>query len=190
MDRETGGFLRKAVFLDRDGTLNVEKEYLYAIGDFEFISGAPASVARLNRADFLVVVVSNQSGVGRGYYDNTAVEKLQRHVDEELARAGAWVDGWYFCPHLPPADGETGCPCRKPLPGMLLQAAAELNINLSESFMVGDKLVDVLAARAAGCIPLLVRTGYGLRHEPLLQDETKVVDDLPAAVEMILSLSC
>lgn len=178
---------RRAVFLDRDGTLNVEKEYLHSINDFEFVPGAQAAIARLKDAGFLVVVVTNQSGVGRGYYDMSAVEQLHGYVDEELARAGTSVDGWYVCPHFPAEEGEERCSCRKPQPGMLLQAAVDLNIDLAGSFMIGDKLVDVQAAKAAGCIPLLVRTGYGIRDELLVAGEAIVADHLPAAVEVILS---
>jgi D-glycero-D-manno-heptose 1,7-bisphosphate phosphatase len=180
---------RRAVFLDRDGTVNQEKEYLHRIEDFEFIPGAPEAMARLREAGFLLVVVTNQSGVARGYYSVATVDLLHRHIDAELARLGTSVDGWYLCPHHPGADGENGgsCSCRKPLPGMLLQAAADFSIDLGASFMVGDKLVDVEAALAAGCTPILVRTGYGADEEKGLPPGIAVADDLPAAAELIIT---
>lgn len=182
---------RRAVFLDRDGTVNVEKEYLHRFEDFDFIPGVPAAIARLRAAGFLVVVVTNQSGVARGYYDLSAVEQLHRQVDEELAKDGAAVDGWYLCPHHPSAvqgDGSS-CSCRKPLPGMLLSAAADLGIDLAGSFLVGDKGADVDAALAAGCTPILVRTGYGVDEEKRIPRGVGVVDDLPAAADLILLMT-
>jgi D-glycero-D-manno-heptose 1,7-bisphosphate phosphatase len=181
---------RRAVFLDRDGTVNVEKEYLHRIADFQFILGVPEAITRLRDAGFLVVVVTNQSGVARGYYGLAEVECLHRHVDAELARVGTAVDGWYVCPHHP-AAGEKDlrdCSCRKPLPGMLLQAADDLGIDLSGSFMVGDKGADVEASLAAGCIPILVRTGYGADEESQIPHGVAVADDLPAATELILTM--
>jgi D-glycero-D-manno-heptose 1,7-bisphosphate phosphatase len=177
------------VFLDRDGTINVEKAYLHRFEDFQFIPGVPAAIACLRAAGFLVVVMTNQSGVARGYYDLSAVETLHRQVDEELARVGTAVDGWYLCPHHPSVgEGENGipCSCRKPLPGMLLEAAADLGIDLTGSFMVGDKMADVDAALAAGCTPILVRTGYGVDEEKHIPQGVTVVDDLPAAADLIL----
>lgn len=190
MASQASGNKRRAVFLDRDGTVNQEKEYLHRIEDFEFIPGAPEALALLRGAGFMLVVVTNQSGVARGYYDLVAVDRLHRHVDGELARSGAAVDGWYCCPHHPSVGGDDGgsCSCRKPLPGMILQAADELNIDCAASFMVGDKLIDVEAALAAGCTPILVRTGYGAGEEARLPQGVAVVDDLPAAAALIIAM--
>ncbi|WP_243371997.1 D-glycero-beta-D-manno-heptose 1,7-bisphosphate 7-phosphatase [Geotalea sp. SG265] len=181
---------KRAVFLDRDGTINVEKEYLYRIHDCRLIPNAAEAVRLLNDAGFLVVVVTNQSGIGRGYYDELQLEALHRHMEQELTRAGARIDAWYFCPHHP--DHGTGdyrreCACRKPLPGMLLQAAADLSIDLAASFMIGDKMADVEAGRAAGCRSLLVRTGYGSSEEQFLPPDVAVFDDLWAAGQAIVS---
>ncbi|GAB7028363.1 D-glycero-beta-D-manno-heptose 1,7-bisphosphate 7-phosphatase [Geotalea toluenoxydans] len=180
---------KRAVFLDRDGTINVEKEYLYRIEDFQMIPDAPEAIRLLNEAGFLVVVVTNQSGIGRGYYDELKLEKLHCHMEKELAKAGARIDAWYFCPHHPKHG--TGhyrkeCACRKPLPGMLLQAAKDLDIDLAASFMVGDKLADIEAGLAAGCRPLLVRTGYGQAEEQLLPHNIKAFDDIMAASLVII----
>jgi len=179
----------KAVFLDRDGTINVEREYLHRPEDFRFIPGAPQAIRLLNEAGFRVIVVSNQSGIARGYYDEVAVERLHRFMDGELAARGARIDAYYFCPHHPEhGDGEYGraCDCRKPWPGMLLQAAADLSLDLAASYMVGDKLADVQAGLNAGCRPLLVRTGYGAAEAALLPAGVAVYDDLLAAARAIV----
>lgn len=182
--------LRRAVFLDRDGTINVEKEYLHRPEDFEFIPGAPQAIRLLNDAGFCVVVVTNQSGVARGYYDEAAVERLHRYMDDELACFGARVDAYYFCPHHPGHGSgiyKRECACRKPLPGMLVQAAADLTIDLTESWIIGDKLADVEAGLRAGCRPLLVRTGYGADEEARLPREVPVHDDILAAAQAIIN---
>lgn len=179
--------LKRAVFLDRDGTINVEKEYLHRAEDFEFIPGAPQAIRLLNDAGFCVVVVTNQSGVARGYYDEAAVERLHRYMDNELDRLGAWVDAYYFCPHHPGhGNGGGQCACRKPLPGMLVQAAKDLGIDLTASWIIGDKLADVEAGLRAGCRPLLVRTGYGADEEARLPREAAAHADILTAVRAIL----
>lgn len=155
---------RRAVFLDRDGTINVEKDYLYKIEDFEFIPGAPEAIKRLKDAGFLVIVVSNQSGVARGYFDEEAVEALHHHLQAELAAYDTSIDAFYFCPHHPEhgvGDYKISCDCRKGGAGMLLQAAEEHDIDLHGSFMIGDKLADVEAGQGAGCQSIMVLTGYG-----------------------------
>ena len=181
---------KRAVFLDRDGTINVEKDYLYRVEEFEFVPGAAQAIRRLNEAGWLVVVVTNQSGVARGYYGEQEVQELHRHVDQELARSGARVDAWYYCPHHPAgrAPYSRECDCRKPLPGMLLAAAATYEIDLTASWMIGDKLADVEAAYAAGCRPILVRTGYGRTDALTVPEGTPVCDDLSAAVELVTAV--
>lgn len=176
-----------AVFLDRDGTINVEKHYLYRVQDFELLPGAGEGIALLTQSGYRVVVVSNQSGIGRGYYTETDVHHLHHHLDQILKPFGAKIDAYYFCPHHPEHgqdEYQHECACRKPLPGMILQAAADLNIDLEQSFMVGDKLVDIEAGHAAGCRTFLVRTGYGAgiaEQNPVVQ----VCDDLLAAAKWI-----
>ncbi len=155
---------RPAVFLDRDGTINVEKDYLHRSEDFAFIPGAPQAIRRLKAAGFLVIVVTNQSGVARGYFSLAAVEELHRHLQRQLALFGTGIDAFYSCPHHP-QDGvgeyRIACTCRKGAPGMLLQAAAEHRIDLAASWMIGDKAADIEAGHSAGCTSLLVLTGYG-----------------------------
>jgi D-glycero-D-manno-heptose 1,7-bisphosphate phosphatase len=180
----------RAVFLDRDGTINAEQGYLYRVEDCRFLPGVKEAVKRLNGAGFLVVVVTNQSGIARGYYSEADLEKLHQYMENEFAASGARIDGWYYCPHHPdfPADSEV-CDCRKPLPGMLLAAAEELGIDLSSSWMVGDKSADVEAGIAAGCRPILVRTGYGAAETALIPEGVPAVDDLLTAVDLILNNS-
>jgi D-glycero-D-manno-heptose 1,7-bisphosphate phosphatase len=175
---------KRAVFLDRDGTINVEKEYLFRIEDFEFIEGAPEAIRRLREAGYLVVVVTNQSGVARGYFSLDDVEKLHRHLQQELARFGTAVDAFYVCPHHPRFGEE--CDCRKGSPGMLLKAAEEHRIELGISYMVGDKAADIEAGQKAGCTSLLVLTGYGPDEGAGLEGVPRF-PDLAGAADFILS---
>lgn len=182
--------VRRAVFLDRDGTINVEKEYLHRSEEFAFIPGAPEAIRLLKEAGFLVIVVTNQSGIGRGYYDEAAVHRLHRYMDGELANFGTAVDAYYLCPHHPLhgiGDYRLECGCRKPLPGMLLEAAGDFEIDLAASFLIGDKAADMEAGLAAGCRPLLVRTGYGEKDALLLKDKVPVYDDILAAARAIIA---
>jgi len=180
----------RAVFLDRDGTINVERAFLHRPEEFEFIPGAPEAIRLLNEAGFRIIVVTNQSGIARGYYDEAAVDRLHRHMDSELACRGATVDAYYFCPHHP--DYGAGqyaiqCDCRKPLDGMLRRGAAEFSIDLSESFMIGDRLVDVEAGLNSGCRPIMVRTGYGAAESSRLPPGVPAYDSLLDAVKAVIS---
>ncbi|NCO52486.1 MAG: HAD family hydrolase [Deltaproteobacteria bacterium] len=176
--------LRPAIFLDRDGTLNREKNYLIDPADFTFIPGVPQALKRLQDAGFLLVVVTNQSGVARGYYPLAAVENLHRYLQTQLASLGVQISAFYVCPHYVggQAPYNLNCSCRKPRPGLLLQAAAELKLDLGRSFMIGDKLSDVQAGQAAGCRSLLVRSGHPLPPDAPFE----VLADLAAATEKIL----
>lgn len=179
--------MRRAVFIDRDGTVNEERDYLYRPEEFVFIPGAPQAIRRLNEAGFLVIIVTNQSGVARGFYTEEDVLLLHRHVAALLEEYGARVDGWFYCPHHPSGRGSYAlpCRCRKPMPGMLLEAARRFDIDLEASFMIGDKLVDLEAGKAAGCRSILVRTGYGSDEERSCPEGAVVFDDLLAAVESL-----
>lgn len=157
--KEPQNHLRKprAVFLDRDGTINVEVDYLDDPDRCVLLPGTGEAIARLNRAGFLVIVVTNQAGVGRGLFPETVVGAVHDRLGQLLVPFDAHIDAYYYCPHRPDA----GCPCRKPLPGMIHDAARDHEIDLSRSFMVGDKAFDMDAGRAAGCVSGLVLTGYG-----------------------------
>jgi D-glycero-D-manno-heptose 1,7-bisphosphate phosphatase len=177
---------RRAVFLDRDGTINVERDYLHRIEDFAFIPGVPQAIRRLNEAGFLVLVVTNQSGVARGFFTKADVDALHRHLAVSLAEVGAFIDGYYVCPHHPTAGQGTlqkECSCRKGEPGLLLQGAVEHDIDLARSFMVGDKAADLMAGQRAGCTPLLVLTGYG--RETAANPEFPNVPRFPSLAEAV-----
>lgn len=180
----------RAVFLDRDGTINVEREYLHRPEEFRFIPGAPQAIKLLKEAGFRVIVVTNQSGIARGYFDEAAVNRLHRFMDEELGRFGAAVDAYYFCPHHPDYssdDNGKACGCRKPLAGMLFEAATDFSLDLTGSFIIGDKLADVQAGLNAGCRPILVRTGYGAAESAGLPADVPVYDDLLTAAKAIVA---
>lgn len=171
---------RRFVLIDRDGTLNVEKHYLSDPDQLELYPGAGAAVARLNRLGLGVVLVTNQSGIARGYFDLARLERIHQRLGELLAEHGARLDGIYLCPHGPDDD----CACRKPLPGMVDQAVAEHGFDPRQAFMIGDKEVDVDLGRAVGAETFLVRTGHG----PAWVANSKadhIVDDLVAAVAVI-----
>lgn len=176
---------RPAVFLDRDGTINVEKEYLHRVEDWEWIPGSVEAICRINQLGFLAIVITNQAGIARGYYTEHAVNILHSHVDRMLAASGAHIDAYYYCPHHFDFGAIRDCSCRKPRPGMLMLAQKEWNIDLNKSFMVGDKLIDIQAAQAAGVTPVMVRTGYGTQESALLTDEVVVATDLLNAVQRI-----
>lgn len=145
--------VKPAVFFDRDGVLNVEKNYLHKSEDFAWQPEAPEAIAWLKSQGYLVIVVTNQSGIARGYYEETDMHALHDHMQVLLQKHNAAIDAFYYCPHLP--NGKVAvyakeCRCRKPGPGMIEQALAEYAIDRSRSFLVGDKVSDVQAAEAAG----------------------------------------
>lgn len=152
---------RRAVFLDRDGTLNEDTGYPADVRQVHIYPEAFEAVRRLGRAGFATVVVTHQSGVGRGYFDEAEIGLLHARFLEEFARRGAPLDALYSCPHAPAAPPGPGCSCAKPFPGLGLRAAAELGLDLPASFMVGDKVDDVLFGLNLGAVPVLVLTGYG-----------------------------
>lgn len=182
--------MRRAVFLDRDGTINEERDYLWRIEDLSYIEGTAEAISLLKGAGFLVVVVTNQSGIGRGYYSEADLGRLHRQIEDDLRRMGAEVDAWYFCPHHPlHGMGSYGiaCDCRKPLPGMLQRASSDLGIDLAASWMIGDKVADVEAGLSAGCRSILVRTGYGAAEAADVPAGVPVVDDLLSAARYLLT---
>jgi D-glycero-D-manno-heptose 1,7-bisphosphate phosphatase len=153
---------RRAVFLDRDGTIVEDPGFLHEPGKVRLLPGAGEAIRRLNQAGWLVITVSNQSGIARGRYDTTAYSAVQRRLVELLATHGARLDGAYFCPHHPEITGP--CECRKP--GVLLfrEAQAALGLDLARCVWVGDRVSDVEPARKLGGRALLVETGHGAAH--------------------------
>lgn len=176
--------LKPAVFIDRDGTLIIEREYLADPAGVEFFPGATEALARLKEAGFVLVVVTNQSGIARGYYTLDDYEAVAARVDEALEEAGISVDQTRYCPHHPDVTGP--CACRKPQTGMYLDGAGDLGLDLGRSYYVGDKITDVLPALELGGQGILVRTGYGRELEESAPEGVLVVDDLGAAAELIL----
>ena len=179
---------RRAVFLDRDGTINVDHGYVFRPGEFDLIPGAPEAIRSLREAGYLVIVVTNQAGIARGLYGEQDLQLLHRHLDRELERYGTAIDAYYYCPHHPEKGVEPyrrECSCRKPLPGMIHQAASDLSLDLERSFLVGDKRSDIEAGLAAGCMPILVETGYGAGVEDLPAGVPRVAD-LTAAAALVL----
>ena len=143
----------KAVFLDRDGVINIDHGYTYKPEEFEFIDGVFETCQKMQASGYKIVVVTNQSGIGRGYYSEQDFHYLSQWMVEQFAEHGVQISGVYFCPHHPEkakAEYLKSCDCRKPEPGMLLQAAKELCLDLSASIMVGDKESDIQAGRKAG----------------------------------------
>lgn len=172
-----------AIFLDRDGTINVEKTYLYRAEDWEWIPGAKEAIRKFKQSGYRVVVVSNQAGIARGMYEPSDVDLLHTFVQQELAYIGTTIDAFYYCPHHPDFSGN--CSCRKPAPGMLIQATLDLNLDLARSWMVGDKLIDVQTGHVAGVQSVMVRTGYGIGEQKHLDRETRVFDSVLDMAEFI-----
>jgi D,D-heptose 1,7-bisphosphate phosphatase len=178
------------VFLDRDGTLLEEGNFVDRLDRLLFFPYSIDAVRCLNRAGFAVVIVTNQSGVARGLYSEDFVREAHGYIDEQLKAVGARVDGYYYCPHHPQGLVDalrTDCECRKPKPGQLLQAARDLHLDLTGSFIVGDRWKDIEAGEAVAARGILVRTGYGRDQEHAHSPRgAVVVDNLIQAVGWIL----
>lgn len=177
----------RAVFLDRDGTINVDRHYLSRPDQFELIPGVGPALRRLQDAGYLLIVVTNQSGIGRGYYTEADFHAVNARMLEELAPFGVRFQAIYFSPEAPEQPGRG----RKPSPAFLFDARDAFGLNLSRSYMVGDKRIDVETGWNAGCAAsFLVRTGYGAeteRRDGTALQRAVIVDDLPAAADWILT---
>lgn len=184
--------MQPAIFLDRDGTLIEEVGYLDRLERLAFFPWSVDAVRLLNRAGFLVVVVTNQAGVARGIFDESFVGEAHRYIEAKLSAGGARVDAYYYCPHHPEASVAAyrrPCDCRKPAPGMLRQAKRDLNVDLRRSYVIGDRWLDVQMAQTVGATGILVRTGYGRTEEGRPKDDVraaKIADNLIEAVGWIL----
>jgi D-glycero-D-manno-heptose 1,7-bisphosphate phosphatase len=182
------GATRPAVFLDRDGVINRDRaDYVKSWEEFVFLAGALEALRRLAGLGLPVVVISNQAAIARGVVDRSVVDEIHARMVASVRAAGGQIDEVLFCPHGP----DDACECRKPRPGLLLQAADRLALDLRGSVLIGDAANDVLAARAVGCSAVLVKTGRGAEQLDLLRqcgvDGFQVAEDLAEAVEWILS---
>ena len=180
---------RPAVFLDRDGTVSEEVGYMQSLSMYSVFPWTSRAIRRINDIGWAAVLVTNQSGVGRGLFDNGLVEQVHGLLRGEIAREGARLDGIYYCPHLP----DDGCECRKPRPGMLQRASQEMKLDLGRSFVIGDRYSDIRTGVAVGARTILVLSGAGTeQHERYRGDEIQpdyVVPTLDHAVELILGVS-
>ncbi len=184
---------RGAVFLDRDGTIIKEVNYLSQLHDVELLPQTAEAIARLNQEQIPVILVSNQSGVARGKFTESFVAETHRYLLEILARKGAYLDDFFFCPHHPEiglAPYKKVCSCRKPAPGLLLEAAARHHLDLTKSYVIGDKLIDVELALRVGGKGILVETGHGKSEkEKIVESKIKpnfIAVDLYDAIKWIL----
>ncbi|MBF0267883.1 MAG: D-glycero-beta-D-manno-heptose 1,7-bisphosphate 7-phosphatase [Alphaproteobacteria bacterium] len=171
---------RRFALIDRDGTINVERDYLSNPNELALIPGAAQGLRELQGLGLGLAIVTNQSGIARGYFSQDTLDAIHQRLKAMLAGEGVNLDGLYVCPHGPNEE----CQCRKPLPGMALQAAKELNFNLERAFVIGDKAADVDLGKAVGATSILVRTGYGRQHEAKCRPD-HVADDLLAAAQWI-----
>ncbi len=186
---------RPAVFLDRDGTIIDDVGFLGSVDAMTVLPWSAGAIRMLNEAGYPVVVVTNQSGVGRGLFDEARVKAIHEALDRTLGEQNARVDAYYYCPHHPRAADvryRVSCECRKPAPGLLRQAASDLDLDLARSWMVGDWWRDVEAGVAAGARAILVRTGHHETHRPAPPAPPPVdaiLDNLMEAVDWILRSS-
>ncbi len=151
--------MNKAIFLDRDGTINVEKHYLYKISDFEFLPNVVDALRKLQRAGYLLIIVTNQSGIGRGYYTEDDFQKLNDWMVSTLKEQGVTIADVYYCPHLPDAqvlEYRKECNCRKPKLGMYKQAILDYNIQIGQSYAIGDKIRDCAICESSPCKGFLI----------------------------------
>ncbi|MDH3217740.1 MAG: HAD family hydrolase [Candidatus Krumholzibacteria bacterium] len=186
--------LRPAIFLDRDGTVSEEVGYVNHVSRFRLLPRTAAAIRQINQSGLLAVLVTNQAGVARGYFKESLVRQVHQRLQELLAAGGARLDGIYYCPHHPRAGKppyRLECNCRKPKPGMIEAASRDLDIDVSRSFMVGDKHSDIIFAHSVGVPGVLVKTGYGLGEieqwsADWSDEPDKIALDLLDAVEWIL----
>jgi D-glycero-D-manno-heptose 1,7-bisphosphate phosphatase len=180
--------IETAVFLDRDGVINQNRDgdYVKSWREFAFLPGSRKAIQRLLKEDIPIIVISNQAGVGKGLVSDATVQEINRRLVTQTGVAGRKISAVYYCPHRV----EDGCQCRKPKPGMLLKAAADWDLDLTRCYMVGDAVSDIEAGAAVGCTTFLVKTGRGSRALQERQNwKTQpdfIVEDLTQAVEMIL----
>ncbi|MGM0531447.1 MAG: D-glycero-beta-D-manno-heptose 1,7-bisphosphate 7-phosphatase [Bacteroidota bacterium] len=186
--------IRSAIFLDRDGVINEEKNFVLSPDKIELYPFSAGAIKKLNQAGYLVIVVTNQSAVARNYITIEQLNAIHDKLRNQLKKEGAYLDGIYFCPHLEKPDGQgensefiLNCECRKPKPGMLFRAAEEFNIDLKRSYLIGDSERDIIAGKRAECTTIGVKTGKGLNG--MKESPDYIFNDLQEAADFILSRS-
>jgi D-glycero-D-manno-heptose 1,7-bisphosphate phosphatase len=174
---------QKCIFIDRDGTLIEEVNFLHRVEDLRFFNYTDEAVKLLKEHGFLIVIATNQSGIGRGIYTENQMHNVHQAIQNQLTEK---IDAFYFCPHVP----DEGCDCRKPNLGMIESACKDFSIDLSESWMIGDKVLDVELGRNANIKTALVRTGYGEKDEKKLKNQPDfIAETLIEAVQFIIESS-
>lgn len=184
--------MKKAVFIDRDGTLIKEVNYLADLNQVDIYQDVPDALKRLQQEGYLLIIITNQSGVARGYFDEEFVQQAYERINKNLASSGVKLDAVYYCPHH--LDGKApyniSCNCRKPAPGMILDAVSDLQIDLNRSYVIGDKLCDIELAINAHVAGILVETGYGAELAKTIKQKypnTPICPSFSTAVDIILS---
>ncbi len=185
--------MKQAVFLDRDGTINRDVGYLSNPDQLELIPGSAEAIRILNSAEFSVVIISNQAGIAKGLIQEGQLPEIQKVLLAMLQNEDAKVDGFYYCPHHPEGSVKKfscSCQCRKPAPGLLLKASEEMDIDLSRSYVVGDKMSDVQLAHNVGAVGIMVLTGHGRKEQrgypPTIKPPDYTCNDLYDAVRCII----
>jgi len=183
---------RRAVFLDRDGTINVDTNYPHKVEELELIPEAIEGLRLLARLPLHVIVVTNQPGIALGLFTREQMSRFNAEIYSRVKHLGGRIDAFYFCPHLEPKDlppGTPSCECSKPAPGMLLEAAKDFQLDLSKCFLVGDKTSDIAAGESVGCITILVKTGKGGKEQGAIKVEPRYyAENLYEAALIIQSL--
>jgi D-glycero-D-manno-heptose 1,7-bisphosphate phosphatase len=181
-----------AIFLDRDGTINEDVNFLSSPEQIVLIENSAEAIKEANELGLKVIVFTNQSGIARGYFTEEDLHRIHKRLDELLAEKGAKVDAYYYCPHHPTeGNGEykVECECRKPKDGMLQRASREQNIDLKKSFVIGDRCIDIQAGKTAGATTILVLTGYGKEEYEKCKSENLepdfVAENLKEAIEIV-----
>lgn len=183
--------MNRAVFLDRDGVIVEDPDYVYRIDQLKLIPGSAEAIKLLNENNFLTIIVTNQAGIAKGYFTEEDTVSFNELMEEKLREHNARIDAIYYCPHHPNAEIEKyriNCDCRKPKSGMLKKAEKDFIIDLRSSFIIGDRLSDIEAGKSIGCKAIMVLTGYGV-DEPKNDEIDYIAQNLYEAVEYILT-SC
>ena len=171
--------MEKYIFLDRDGTINVEKHYLHKIEDFEYENGVLEALEGLQKLGYKFIIVTNQAGIAKGYYTERDYLILEEFIEKDLLKKGIIIQKTYHCPHHPQGKipYNVNCECRKPKTGMFIKAIEEFNIDIENSYMVGDRFTDLKPADELGIYPVLIKTGYGTEQLNSLVESNENIEE-------------